>query len=73
MYNQINELEEQLRTGEALPDLKRLYLHDKILYERDPEQKEVLNALLDGYDRGLIEIRIDFWDGTVKYSRAMVN
>ena len=69
----INELHANLANGEVMPDLKRLYLCDRLLAETDPAQLKVLQALLDGYDKGLIDINFDPWDGTVKYRAGAFN
>jgi len=72
-YIDINELEAELANGEVMPDLKRLYLCDRLMTEEDPQQFKVLQALLDGYDNGMIDIRFDPWDGTVKYRASVLN
>jgi len=68
-----NMLHTELANGEVMPDLKRLYLCDRLLVETDPAQLKVLQALLDGYDKGLIDISFDPWDRTVKYRASVFN
>ena len=72
-YIDINELEAELANAEVMPDLKRLYLCDRLMVETDPHQLKMLQALLDGYDKGMIDIRFDPWDGTVKYRAGALN
>lgn len=71
--NDIKKLQADLMNGETMPDLKRLYIYDQLLIEKDPQQRLVLQALLEGYESGKIDVAFDFWDGTVKYSPAPIN
>tara|TARA_B100001123_G_scaffold51154_1_gene52858 strand:- start:445 stop:678 length:234 start_codon:yes stop_codon:yes gene_type:complete len=67
------ELQADLMNGEIMPDFKRLYICDRLLVEKDKTQLQLLEALLDGYDRGKIDVRFDFWDGEVKFAALDIN
>jgi len=71
--NDIKKLQVKLMNGETMPDLKRLYIYDQLLIEKDPQQRLVLQALLEGYESGKIDVMLDFWDGKVKYSPSTIN
>jgi len=73
MYNEIMQLHEELVAGTVMPDMKRLYLCDQILRAHDTEQQQVYVALLDNYDRGLLDIKFDPIDGIVKYRSRELN
>lgn len=73
MYNEINELQQEILDGTVLPDLKRLYLCDQLIAETDATKQKLLQALLAGYDTGKIDIVIDPWDRTIKYVPADIN
>ena len=69
----IKKLQAALMTGEVMPDLKRLYLCDRLVIEKDHTQQQLFEALLDGYDRGKIDVRFDFWDCQVKFAALDIN
>tara|TARA_R110002060_G_C2123271_1_gene98815 strand:- start:201 stop:434 length:234 start_codon:yes stop_codon:yes gene_type:complete len=56
-----------------IPDLKRWYLAERALVEQDPIHHEILKGLLNGYDRGLIDMHIDPWERCVKYFACEAN
>ena len=42
--NDIKKLQADLMNGETMPDLKRLYIYDQLLIEKDPQQRLVLEC-----------------------------
>jgi hypothetical protein len=71
--NDIKKLKSDLMNSSVMPDLKRLYICDRLLVETSHDQRVLLNALLDGYDQGKIDVRLDFWDGQVKFAPLDIN
>ena len=59
--------------GATLPDLNRLYLIEKAQSAFDPVEKEVLEALLEGYDSGKVTMSYDPFTGEMMYRAAEMN
>ena len=59
--------------GAALPDLNRLYLIEKTQSTFDPVEKELLEALLVGYDSGQLIMSWDPFTMEMKYKAADLN
>ena len=57
----------------TLPDLNRLYLIEKSETSCDPVEKEVLQALLEGYDSGKVTMTYDPYTGEMLYRAAELN
>ena len=59
--------------GDTLPDLNRLYLIEKAQSTFDPVEKELLEALLEGYDSGHLTMSYDPFAQEMKYKSAEIN
>jgi hypothetical protein len=59
--------------GVTLPDLNRLYLIEKAQSTFDPVEKELLEALLEGYDSGQLIMSWDPFTMEMKYKTAELN
>ena len=73
--NDINGLDDvlDLIADGQIPDFKRLYLADRAMTERDPVHSELFRGLLNGYNRGLIDMTIDPWERCIKYFACEIN
>ena len=73
--NDINDLQDaiDMMSDGKIPDFKRLYLVERAMTEKDPVHNELFRGLLDGYNRGLIDMTIDPWERCIKYFACEVN
>jgi hypothetical protein len=59
--------------GDTLPDLNRLYLIEKAQRVFDPDEKELLEVLLESYDSGKVTMSYNPFTGEMMYSSAVMN
>lgn len=57
----------------ALPDLNMLMLQHRVDITDDPIHKELNQALLAAYSKGMIEVHYDLWSGELQFSPAELN
>ena len=57
----------------VLPDFNAMRLQHRVNLSDDPIQREMHQALLDGYLKGMIEVQHDAWTGELLFSAAEIN
>tara|TARA_Y100001938_G_scaffold71499_1_gene99203 strand:+ start:389 stop:592 length:204 start_codon:yes stop_codon:yes gene_type:complete len=57
----------------VLPDFNAMRLKHRVDLAETTAQKEMHQALLDGYLRGMIEVQHDAWTGELLFSAAEIN
>ena len=71
--NDISKLRGDMMNSDVMPDFKRLYLCDQIMFASSRDRQLLLEDLLTEYDKGMIDVSFDLWDGTVKYKSLDIN
>jgi hypothetical protein len=56
-----------------IPDFNRLYLSERVEREEDPARRDILAALLEGYDTGQVKMSFDPFTQEMMYTAAEIN